>query len=148
MKPKTWASDIMDRAVAFVGKTGPSTSLDIAAAIGVTQALLIRAIYTRSDLIVVGAAPRHSKNGVARNLYGLADPNRDQWVSTTPTPAAPKASSFACARLGRTVELMECVEAYTEATARYRSTPCAQCRTGKIHRERFAGFAVNDGVAA
>jgi len=53
-------------------------------------------------------------------------------------------SSFACARLGRTVELMECVEAYTDATARYRSTPCAQCRTGKIHRERFAGFTVND----
>jgi len=26
MKPKTWASDIMDRAVAFVGKTGPTAS--------------------------------------------------------------------------------------------------------------------------
>ena len=128
---------IMLKAAEWVQKHGPATAAKIAEGIGTTTGRLVNAIYASNVLCTVGVTTQKYKQGAKRGLYGLVV--ESGYKKPAPAPAAPGSTSFVCSRLGRTVELMACVEDYTDATARYRSSPCCQCRTGATHRARFAG---------
>lgn len=132
-----WIAGIMIKARAYVLEHGPKTAAEIAAGIEVPTARLVQAIYGSDELQIVGIDPRRFKQGAKRNLYGL--PKVAGTFAGCPAPAAPKASSFMCTRIGKPMAVADCVEGYTDATARLNGSPCCQCRTGATHRARFAG---------
>lgn len=137
--------ELGQRLIELVTGRGPMTADAIAKAIGLTVSRVVDVIYRTSVLMPIGIdATRPGKR--RRQCYGLSDgtpitPPRPQAkrFGDFPAPAAPGATSFACSRLVRVVELGQCIEDYVDATARYSTTsPCSQCRTGAIHRARFA----------
>jgi hypothetical protein len=145
-----WTSDVEDRAVAYVTHHGPSTVTQIADGIGMYRRNIAHVIYGTPLLVIAGQSDRPGKTGPRRNLYGLPD----QMLVTTaspkarpssPKPAATGAQVFVCSALDlQALPVLQCVELYTDATAFFRPVACCQCRTGRIHRARFAGFTAND----
>ena len=143
--------ELGQRLIELVTAKGPLTAFDLAKSVGVTVSRVVDVIYRTSVLMPIGVEaprPRSPKPPSLRRrqCYGLSDgspitPPKPQAkrFGDFPAPAAPGATSFACSRLVRVVELGDCIEAYVDATARYSTTsPCSQCRTGAIHRARFA----------
>lgn len=127
----------MIKARAYLLEHGPQTAARISEAIGVPQGRFVQAVYASDELRIVGIDSQRYKQGAKRNLYGVA--SEGPVIVGFPDVVGPKVQAFTCSRLGREIRVVDCVEAYTDDTARYRSTPCAQCRTGAAHRARFAG---------
>lgn len=152
MKTKTTrrsVDEIAQQLIELVTSKGPMPADALAKALNSSVARVVDVIYRTSALQPIGIeATRPGKR--RRQCYGLSDgspikPPRPQAkrFGDFPPPAAPGATSFACSRLVRVVELGECIEAYVDASARYSTTsPCSQCRTGAVHRARFAEGAL------